>query len=294
MSVMRWLGLVVVGVFVIAGLFVAWVYAASEMHFRAFRAPTTFALEIPTDAAAVARGEHIVKTRGCAGCHGAELEGEVFAGVVTTPNLPAMARAHEPAALDGAIRHGVGVNGRALFFMPSFNFVRMRDADVADVIAFLRAAPVSTKAPSGSFAPLHVRVLGDFTTRLAIAKGEDGAMPRHLPLVQPLAETQNADARIARGEYLAMTSCIECHGMTLRADYPWPGAAPDLVSVAAYSPEQFTRLMREGVPMSGADLPMMGPVARGRFVHWTDEEVGDLYAYLSHMSQRALEAESGG
>jgi hypothetical protein len=46
--------------------------------------------------------------------------------------------------------------------------------------------------------------------------------------------------------------------------------------------------MREGVPSSGAELEMMGPVARGRFTHWTDVEVADLCAYLSDMSRRSI------
>jgi hypothetical protein len=39
--------------------------------------------------------------------------------------------------------------------------------------------------------------------------------------------------------------------------------------------------MREGVPRDGRKLGLMGDVARSRFVHLTDEEVGALYAYLS-------------
>lgn len=61
--------------------------------------------------------------------------------------------------------------------------------------------------------------------------------------------------------------------------------------MGAYNEADFIRLMREGVPSSGAELPMMGPVARGRFVHWSDQEIADIYAYLSDMSRRAIEAE---
>jgi hypothetical protein len=47
--------------------------------------------------------------------------------------------------------------------------------------------------------------------------------------------------------------------------------------------------MREGVPIGGRDLELMDDVARGRFVHFTDEEVGDLFAYLNFRSGRLLE-----
>lgn len=89
-----------------------------------------------------------------------------------------------------------------------------------------------------------------------------------------------------------MTTCNECHGFSLRADVPWEsdGRSPDLVAVVAgYEEADFRRLMREGVPIGGRDLELMDDVARGRFVHFTDEEVGDLFAYLNFRSGRLLE-----
>ncbi len=73
MQILRWIGL---GAGVLVGLgllFLAWVYVASEAHFRSFEAPPPFATAIPTDAASIAWGEHLAVTRGCRGCHGADL-----------------------------------------------------------------------------------------------------------------------------------------------------------------------------------------------------------------------------
>lgn len=292
MLILRWLGFTL-GALVLCALgFVGWVYAASEAHFRSFPTPSAFTHSIPDNEASIAHGARLALTRGCYGCHGAALQGEVMWGNAQTPNLPALARSETPATLESAIRHGIGRDGRALYSMPSYNFVRMSDEDVAALIAFLRATPVSNEAPPGDLAPWFERTRGDFMIRLEIAKGADGAMPHFLNLVPPLSQQDNPGPRIARGEYLAMTSCNECHGMSLRADYPWPSNAPDLIVMGAYSEDAFSRLMREGVPSSGAELPMMGPVARGRFVHWTDDEIADLYAYLIDMSRRAVEAES--
>lgn len=212
-------------------------------------------------------------------------------GAVKTPNLPAYVREHGAATLEAALRHGVGHDGRALYSMPSFNFVHLSDADVAALIGYLQSAPVSDAKPQGAFAPWHERTLGDFARRFEIARGADGAMPRWLSHVPALMQQANPNPAIARGEYLAMTSCNECHGFDLRANAPWPGSAPDLIAITAYSEADFTRLMREGVPLSGQELEMMSPVARGRFTHWTDQEVADLYAYLSDMSARAIAAE---
>jgi cytochrome c1 len=40
--------------------------------------------------------------------------------------------------------------------------------------------------------------------------------------------------------------------------------------------------MRTGKALGDRELPMMSGVARGRFVHFTDEEVRDLYAFLKN------------
>lgn len=292
MKIWRWIALAAGAVAAAGLLFVGWVYAASEAHYRSFPTPAPFTHPIPETDAAIAYGERLTFTRGCRGCHGANLEGEIMWGAVQTPNLAAFARTQSPAQFEAALRHGIGHDGRALYSMPSYNFVRMSDDDTASLFAYLRTTAVSDVTPQGKFGPLHERVVTDFMRRLAIASGQDGTIPKYLDQVPALSQQGNPDPRIARGEYLAMTSCNECHGFDLRSHAPWPETAPDLIVVGAYTSEQFTTLMREGVPSSGAELEMMGPVARGRFTHWTDEEVADLYAYLTDMSRRAVEAES--
>jgi mono/diheme cytochrome c family protein len=261
----------------------SWVYAASELHMRSFASPPPFVLAIPEDAASIARGDHLVRTRGCRGCHGAALEGEMNWGVAAAPNLAAYARDETPATFERALRHGIGRDGRGLYSMPSYNFVHLRDDDVAAIIAYLRSIPVAPNPPLRDRMPLEIR--------LAIARGEDDVMPAWLSSVPPLQETENPDVAVARGEYLAMTSCNECHGFTLRADAPWGGgSAPDLIAmIAAYPEADFRVLMREGVPIGGRELEMMGGVARGRFAYWSDDEVGDLYAYLRMRADRLME-----
>jgi mono/diheme cytochrome c family protein len=122
--------------------FAIWVYAASEAHLRSFEPPPAFAHAIPADAAARARGDHLVRTRGCRGCHGDDLAGQLMWGHFAAVNLAEYARSETPATFEAALRHGIGRDGRALYAMPSYNFVRLRDADVADILAYLRSVPV--------------------------------------------------------------------------------------------------------------------------------------------------------
>ncbi len=278
---MRWVIGGVAALVLIALSFVAWVYVASEMHFRSFEPPVAFTYPIPTDSAAVARGDHLVRTRGCRGCHGDSLEGALMWGYAVAPNLAEYVRSQSEATVEAAVRHGIGHDGRALYSMPSYNFVRMRDEDLADVIAYLRTVPVASEELPRESLPWPIR--------LDIALGRDATVPAYLDRVPALKRVDDPDPRIARGEYIAMTTCNECHGFSLRADTPWEDdSAPDLVIVGAYDEASFYRLMRTGIAIGDRELEMMSPVARSRFAYFTDQEVADVYAFLHNMSTTAL------
>lgn len=280
---MRWAAIALGAVAIVALAFVGWVYAASEAHMRSFRSPPPFSAPIPDDAATIARGEHLAATRGCGGCHGESLEGKLMWGMAA-PNLARYAREHDAATIERAVRHGIDARGRGMYSMPAYNFTHLTDADMTALIAYLRSAPVA-EGPV-----LQARM--PFELRLAIALGRDDVMPAWLARVPQLEQQAHANPAIARGEYIAMTSCNECHGFSLRADVPWEsdGRSPDLVAVmAGYGEAEFRQLMREGAPIGGRDLDMMDDIARARFSRFTDEEVGDLYAYLNFRSARLLD-----
>ncbi len=203
-------------------------------------------------------------------------------GSAVAPNLAAYVREHDAAVFEAALRHGIGADGTALYSMPSYNFKLLRDADVADIYAYLRTVPVKQ-------VPLPAASLS-WSIRWNLARGSDQAIAGFLGLVPPLRHTGDADPRMARGEYIAMTTCNECHGFSLRADSPFGDeTAPDLVVIAGYDEPTFTHLMRTGKAIGERELPMMSGVARGRFVHFTDEEVGDLYYFLSDLAARAVQ-----
>jgi mono/diheme cytochrome c family protein len=265
-------------VLVIAVAVTAWVWFASEAHLKSFARPVAFVAPIPVDAASIAYGDHLVKTRGCRGCHGEDLQGQQMWGYAVAPNLAQLARRLSPAEFEAAVRHGIGDDGKALYSMPAFSFLRLRDSDLAAMIAYLRSVAVSAHDLPAPVLPWSIR--------LDIARGKDQAIAGFLGFVPPLK--QAGDGAIARGEYIAMTTCIECHGFSLRADAPFEGGtAPDLVVIAGYDANAFAHLMRTGKALGERELPMMSGVARSRFVHFTDAEVRDLYSFLSDMAARA-------
>jgi mono/diheme cytochrome c family protein len=257
-----------------------WIYLASEARLHSFPRPPPFERPIPADAASIARGDHLVRTRGCRGCHGNELQGEMMWGYAVAPNLAQYAREHSSAVFEAALRHGIGADGSAFYSMPSYNFILLRDADVADIIAYLRSVPVvASDLPKASL---------PWAIRWDIARGADAPIAGFLAQVPTLKHADDPDPRMARGEYLAMTTCIECHGFTLHADSPFgESTAPDLVVVAGYSESAFASFLKSGIALGGRELPMMSGVARSRFAHLEDGEVHDLYTYLSERGASA-------
>ena len=105
----------------------SWVYLRSEAYLHSFERPPPFAHAIPDDDAARARGDHLVSTRGCRGCHGDDLGGQLMWGYAVPPNLPKLAREVSAAEFEAALRHGIDHTGRAMRDMPSHNFLRLRD-----------------------------------------------------------------------------------------------------------------------------------------------------------------------
>jgi mono/diheme cytochrome c family protein len=132
--------------------------------------------------ALAARGGRLVAQRGCAGCHGANLGGQllgedVMMGRLSTPNLTAGGRgaALDDRAWELALRHGVRRDGTPLLVMPSGEYAAMTDEEVAAVVAYARALPpVRTSPPALRPGPVPRLVLasggGDFVAAHAIAE----------------------------------------------------------------------------------------------------------------------------
>lgn len=279
-------GVIGIAAVLFAGL--AYVYFASERYLRDVVADSSYVYPGREDAETIERGRHLARTRGCFGCHGQQLQGAVFSdewawvGTAVAPNLAKYAREHDPATLEAAIRQGIGHDGKALWSMPSYNFVLMNDNDVSALIAFLRSAPVEDK-------DLPQPDLG-WETRVLIVSGQAQHMPEWGSRMPPLMLGEGDDPQLVRGEYLAKTSCNECHGFDLRGQ-PYPvNPTPDLAILAGYSDEDFRHLMKTGEAIGGrTDLGLMTVVAKDRFSAFTEQELEDLLAYLRTLPQQPID-----
>jgi mono/diheme cytochrome c family protein len=221
-------------------------------------------------------GERLARVRGCfGGCHGERFEGQVFfdePGVarLVAPNLTQAAARWSDPELVRIIRYGVRPNGRSVFSMPAHTFSALSEEDLGAILAFLRHTPPEP----GLQAELQPRWLGRLGLVLGKYRPEAELIPQDA-LRPPSGTPQDP---LPHGRYLARTICTECHGIDLHGASD--GSTPDLRIVAAYSPQTFTRLLREGAPLDRRVLGLMGRVARGRLRYLTDAEIAHLYSYL--------------
>ena len=277
---LRWMAWSLAAGVLLALLLTGAVYLGSERILRRRYAVGLTAVTLPGGSAALVEGERLARVRGCfGGCHGERFEGSVFfdePGIarLVAPNLTEAAARWSDPELVRIIRYGVRPNGRSVFSMPAHTFSALSEGDLGAILAFLRRAP---REP-GLQPQLNARWLGRLGLVLGKYRPEAELIPQDA-LRPPRTTPQEPRSH---GRYLARTICTECHGIDLHGAPD--RSTPDLRIVVGYSPQAFTRLLREGVPLDGRALRLMGRVARGRFRYLTDSEVSDLYGYLHTMN----------
>ena len=272
---LRWLGMTVAALALVAVIAALVVYAWSESMLRRHSPVRATSVTVPTDAASIAEGRRLSLVHGCVGCHGAGTGGNVLfdepaIATIVAPNLTTIIRNYGDADLVTAIRHGVRADGRTMIVMPSQAFTPLTDADLGRLVGYLRSLPPvpgpSARVEIGPVGRIGL-VLAKYKTSLQLV--EDAGVP-------PEATTGSATL----GRYLARTSCAQCHGADLRGASHPEGVAPDLQIAAAYSVENFATLIRTGMGLGGRKLGVMTPWAASYFSSFTAEEVDGLYAYL--------------
>ena len=269
--------------FSIAILYVV-VSGLSEYKLRSVTAVTDFEYTLLTDETTLQLGEHVMRTRGCFGCHGQQLQGRAFTDhwpwveSAVAPNLIRYAQTHGIVNFEKAVRHGIGIDGKAFWSMPAYKFMHLSDRDLGAVFSYLKSAQVTdVRLPMPDFG---------LAARWEIAINGLEHMNQLVTMIPPLKIDPAQQPALARGEYLAMTTCIECHGFDLRGAKVVEGSTPDLAMVATYPEADFRRLMKEGIGLGGRkDLGLMSMVAKDRFANFTEQELIDLYRFLGSLAK---------
>jgi mono/diheme cytochrome c family protein len=282
-KLLRWTGYVLGVLILLMALTAAYVWIASTRKLGSTIEAKPEKLVVPT-AAELADGPRQLKILGCVSCHGEGLRGRMMfeepkVAQVYAPNLTLVAAQATDQQLAQAIRQGIGHDGHPLMVMPSAQYSRLTDGEVAALISAIRVQPKGGRQTP----PIKLGPLG----RIGLATGKFQTQPEK---VSAYAQSLPADLgpRIARGRHLAVTACSECHGAALNGGEPQPDLkAPGLSMVGAYDLPAFARLLRTGVPSSGKKLTLMEEVAKADFSHLTDKEIAVLHAYLVERAQRA-------
>ncbi len=284
-KLLRWLGYALATLAALAVLFAAWIWFASSREIGRAYAAAPERLAQPS-AAELADGERRARTLGCFGCHGEGLRGKImidappFATIWAT-NLTEVAARASDQQLARAIRQGIGADGHGLFVMPSPQYSRLSNAEVAVLVAVIRAQPRTGPAtPRPAIGPIGRMVLATGGFRTAPRVVED-YRARHPWIGGP---------QLAAGRHLAATACAECHGPDLRGGEPMPDViAPGLSTAGAYDLAQFQNLLRTGRAPHGRDLGLMRKVAQEDLSHLSDGEIQSLYEYLRARAERVTD-----
>jgi mono/diheme cytochrome c family protein len=265
------------------------VYAMTQNKLgKRYNVPAEPALAAVSDSASLARGEHVATALAkCVDCHGDDLGGgtvidDPAVAHVEATNLTAgqggVLSSYDDVALERAIRHGVGSDGRNLLIMPSKDYHNLSDDDVAALIAYIRSRPAVSRTHQASTIGPVIRML--WATGKADPTGS--AVIKH---DDPHAKTTPVGNTEVAGQYIAVNGCAGCHGDGYSGG-PIPGTPPDWkpaanltpTGIGRYSLADFQRILREGKRPDGSVVDSLMPVrATSRM---TDEEIEAVYKFL--------------
>lgn len=250
------------------------------------------AVPYTTEAQALARGKYLFESRGCVDCHGANGAGRTFVNDgkgthIAGPNItPAgVVDGYKPEDWVRTIRHGVKPDGRPLLVMPSEDYNRFTDDDVAALVGYLRSLPPQAGGKGTVELPLPAWVLYGFNAIPDAAQRIDHS----LPPAKPVAE----GVTVQHGAYVA-NMCIGCHGEKLSGG-KIPGGPPDWPAAANITPGDgsampaykdaatFAAMMKSGKRPDGSAIKVMPFESISKM---SDVDLQALHMYLQTVPAR--------
>ena len=237
---------------------------------------------IPKDSVSLAAGKRIAWTRGCYGCHTQNLggyvevnwEGDTGADKLRITNISKVIPQYSDKELFRLIKHGIKKDGTGLWGMTVGMFVNLSEKDICRLIAHLRTVPaIENELPKTSFT---------FKGRMKIISGEvvPEVTTARKKAVNKIHYPDNP-TEVQQGNYLALTSCTECHGYDLRGAY----GNPPLLIAKAYKEEEFVKFLKTGKALGGRELKLMSDMCRKRFIHYSEEEIKAIHSFIMQLEK---------
>jgi mono/diheme cytochrome c family protein len=245
------------------------------------------------DAASLERGRYLFASRGCVDCHGSNGTGRTFAEdgglVIAGPNITTgpggVVAGYQPVDWVRTIRHGVDPKGRPLMIMPSEDYNRFTDDDLASLVAYVRSLPPASGQGTVLKLPLPVKALYGFGAIQDAAARIDHTLPPQ----QPVAE----GVTLAHGAYVA-NMCIGCHREGLVGG-KIPGGPPDWPPASRLAPgegsvmgryadaESMMAMFRSGKRPDGTAVQVM---PFGSLREMSETDLRALHLYLKSLPDK--------
>jgi len=252
------------------------------------------ALDVVPDPARIEHGRYLYNTRGCAECHGADGAGKTIVRdgsmLVVAPNITAgtngTTTAYKVVDWVRTVRHGVKPNGNPVMMMPSEDYSRFTDEDMAALVAYLQQMHPVPGNRAVIEVPAQVKALYAFGMIQDASEKIDHA--------QGPVRAVSAAVTPEYGAYVA-NACIGCHGAALSGGRipgtppSWPAAAnltpgKGSAMVRYPTPEAFVAMLRTGHRPDGKPISPVMPF--GSLKQMNDTDAHALYAYLKTVPAR--------
>jgi mono/diheme cytochrome c family protein len=184
-----------------------------------------------------------------------------------------------------SIRHGVAPDGRVLLIMPSEDYNRMNDGDLAALVAYIRSLPPVDGKPTEVRMPLLLKALYG----VGVIPDAASRIDHKLPPSQPVPVAATAE----HGAYVA-SMCMGCHGATFDGG-KIPGAPPEWPPAAKLAPgpgsvmarydtvEKFAAMMRTGKRPDGTEVSKVMPFPT--LANMNDTDLAAMHAYFTSLGR---------
>ncbi len=274
---------------VLVVLFYTKIYISTNNRLNKRYEVTTHALPIQYDSASYELGKRLIVAKGCTDCHGDDLGGKIFIddpalGLIVASNITygngGLASDYDEYDWTLALKHGIRRNMKPLWIMPSHEYTRFSDNEVAAIIAYASRVPtVDRELPRSELGPLG-RILTDLG-KIALLPAEQ---IDHKALPVKLVKQE---VSVEFGRYLSV-ACEGCHRADMRGGDPIAPGFPPVANITAtgnlgkWTEDQFVTTLRTGLTPEGKQLnPKEMPWTMTKA--YTDVELKALYAYLNSL-----------
>jgi len=286
MKILKWIGYVLLTIVLLVAAFYLKARISTERRLSKKYDITLQPFTLKTDSSIVEEGHRIMLTKGCAACHGDDLQGRVWLddallGKVVTPNLTkgegGLPKDYDTNDWLLSLKHGLKRDSTPLRIMPSHEISHLGEEDMNALIAYLsQIEPVDNILPKTNLGFLGY-ILADLGKILLIPADSIDHNRR-------LTKHVNREITPEFGEYLT-TNCSGCHRKNMKGGPPLAPGFPVVADISSsgnpgkWTEEQFINTLRTGSTPEGKKLdPAKMPWVA--FKNYSEGEMKAIFMYL--------------